>query len=257
MSYLSALLESTRARIDAAKESFPTASLEQRIASREPPRDFAAALSQQEIAVIAEIKRASPSRGAFDLELDAAAAANTLAAAGVAALSVLTEPDFFAGRLEDVAAAAGAGLPVLRKDFILDDFQLLESRAAGADAVLLIARIVEPAQLSRLVAATKALGMHALVEVFSPSELDAAIDAGAGMIGVNHRDLETFEVDGGRTARLAPQVPAGCLLVALSGVSSRAEVAELERAGAVAVLVGEALATVADPAAKLRELRGA
>lgn len=256
MSYLSALLESTRARVEAAKETLPAASLEQRIASLHPPRDFGAALARNGTAVIAEIKRASPSKGPFDLELDAAAAARTFADAGAAALSVLTEPDFFAGRLEDIEAAATAGLPVLRKDFIVDDFQLLEARAAGADAVLLIARIVEPARLRHLVGATAALRMQALVEVFTAAELDAAVEAGAAMIGINHRDLETFEVDPGRTARLAPHVPARCLLVALSGVSSRAEVEELERAGASAVLVGEALATAADPGAKLRELKG-
>lgn len=257
MSYLSPLLESTRARVAAAKGAIAAVALEQRIASLEPPRDFAGALSSPSVDIIAEIKRASPSKGAFDLDLDAAAAAAAYADGGAAALSVLTEPQFFAGRLEDLGAAATAGLPVLQKDFIVDDFQVLEARAAGADAVLLIARIVEPAELRRLLAAATALRMRALVEVFSLVELDAALDAGATIIGVNHRDLETFEVDPGRTAMLAPKVPAECLLVALSGVSSRAEIERLQRAGATAVLVGEALATAPDPVIKLRELRGA
>jgi len=174
---------------------------------------------------------------------------------GAAALSVLTEPERFLGSLDDLEAALGAGLPVLRKDFILDDWQLLESRAAGADAVLLIVRALG-GDLGGFLDATAALGMAALVEVHDAGELALAAEAGATLVGVNHRDLATFEVDPDRTAKLAALTPEGTTLVALSGVSTRAEVEELEGAGADAVLVGEALVTAQDPAAKVRELLG-
>jgi indole-3-glycerol phosphate synthase len=157
--------------------------------------------------------------------------------------------------MEDLAAARGPGLPVLRKDFLLEEFQMFESRALGADAVLVIVRILKDG-LDRLVATARALGMDALVEVHDERDLDRALDAGASLIGVNHRDLETFEVDPERTAKLAPRVPEGCTVVALSGVGSRAEVEELAGAGASAVLVGESLVTASDPVAKLRELLG-
>jgi indole-3-glycerol phosphate synthase len=255
MSYLDEILESTRARVGAARAKADEGALEQRIASIEPPRGFAAALQGERISVIAEIKRATPRAGALDLDLDASKLAAEYAGAGAAAVSVLTEPDFFKGSIEDLHAARGAGLPMLRKDFVLDEFQVLESRAEGADGVLIIVRILGP-ELGRLVAATRALGMDALVEVHDEGELDRALEAGARLIGVNHRNLQTFEVDPERTAKLAPLLPSNVTLVALSGVSSRAQVDELEAAGADAILVGESLVTAADPGAKLRELLG-
>jgi indole-3-glycerol phosphate synthase len=253
LSYLERLVASTRGRIEDARRGVED--LAGRSASAPPVRSFAEALGGDEIAIVAEIKRASPRKGPLDLGLDAAATAAAYAHRGAAALSVLTEPDYFKGTLADLAAARGAGLPVLRKDFILDAVQLLEARAAGADAVLLIVRILDEA-LGDLHAETLALGMDALVEVHDEVELQRAVDIGAQLIGVNHRDLATFEVDPERTAKLAPLVPEGAILVSLSGVATRAEVEELQAQGADAVLVGESLVTAPDPAAKVRALLG-
>ena len=249
MSHLAPILKSTRARIAELRQRVTPDVLEQRLAAAEPPRGFAAALGGPEIAVIAEIKRASPGAGALDPDLNAARLAAAYAEGGAAALSVVTEPDHFQGSLEDLQAGRGAGLPVLRKDFILDELQVLESRAVGADALLLVVRAVGE-ELAHLAAVTGALGMDALVEVHDEAELERAVAAG------NHRNLETFEVDPDRTAKLAPIVPPGSRLVALSGVSERAEVEALARAGADAVLVGEGLVRAPDAATKLRELRG-
>jgi indole-3-glycerol phosphate synthase len=256
MAYLDDILAATRSRVADAKAKVTEDALEGRIASMEAPRGFGAALQGESVSVIAEIKRATPRAGPLDLELDAARLAAAYATGGAAALSVLTEPDFFKGSIEDLHAARTSTLPVLRKDFVIDDFQVLESRAEGADAVLIIVRILGP-ELGRLVAATRSLGMDALVEVHDEAELDRALDAGAELVGVNQRDLETFDVDPERTAKLAPLLPANVTLVALSGVSTRAQVDELAAAGVDAILVGESLVTAPDPTAKLRELLGA
>lgn len=255
MSFLADLLELTRARVAEAKQKVTEEVLEQRIVAVEPPRSLSAALSGPGIDVIAEIKRATPSKGPLDLDLDAATLARAYADGGAAAISVLTEPNYFKGSLDDLEAARRVPLPLLRKDFTLDAFQILEARAAGADSVLLIVRTLGD-ELAELVKTAVALGMDPLVEVFDETDLDRALEAGARVIGVNHRDLETFEVDPDRTAKLAPRIPNGVSLVSLSGVSTRAEVEELEAAGAHAVLVGESLVTAPDPAAKLRELLG-
>ncbi len=255
MSFLDDLVAGARARVAAGKAALTDQVLEQRIASVAPARSLAGALRAPGISLIAEIKRASPLKGPLDLDLDAGRLARTYASAGASAISVLTEPDGFEGSLEDLGAALGAGVPVLRKDFIVDPWQVMESRAAGADSVLLIARVAGD-DLPELVAAATALGMDALVEVHHEEELDGALDAGATLVGVNHRDLTTFDVDPERTAKLAPRIPDECVTVALSGVSTRREVEELEAAGADAVLVGESLVTAPDRAAKLRELLG-
>lgn len=255
MSFLAELVASTHARVAEVKTKLTEDALEQRIASVPGPLDFAGALDGDGISLIAEIKRATPSQGALDLDLDASRLASAYAAGGAAAISVLTEPDHFKGSLDDLHAARSAGLPLLRKDFVLDAFQLLEARAAGADSVLLIVRILG-AELPGFVAASRTLGMEPLVEVFDETDLQRAIEAGARVVGINHRDLETFEVDNQRTAMLAPLAPAGTVIVAASGVSTRAEVEELAAAGADALLVGQSLVTSRDPAAKLRELAG-
>ena len=255
MSFLSDLLASTRARVAEAKAKVTEDALEQRIASLPPARDLEAALAGDEISLIAEIKRATPSQGALDLDLDAARLARAYEHGGAAAISVLTEPDYFKGSLEDLQAARVADVPLLRKDFILDVFQLLEARAAGADSVLLIARVLGD-ELAGFVRASRALSMEPLVEVFEESELETARNAAARVIAINHRDLETFEVDTRRTAKLAPLIPGDVIVVAASGVSNRAEIDELAAAGARAVLVGQSLVTAPDPAAKLRELSG-
>ncbi|MDQ3964779.1 MAG: indole-3-glycerol phosphate synthase TrpC [Actinomycetota bacterium] len=256
MSYLSDLLDATKRRIEETRGKVTEAALEERLASVEPPRGFRSALHRAtRPAVIAEIKRRSPSKGALDEDLDAGALAEAYAAGGASAISVLTEPDRFGGSFEDLQLAKGAGLAVLRKDFILDPFQVLESRAEGADAILLIVRVLGD-ELSALLRGSATLGMDALVEVYDDSDLERALEAGADLIGINHRDLETFEVDPERTAKLRPRVPEGKLVVALSGVNERADVEQLATAGADAVLVGESLVTAADPAAKLRALLG-
>ena len=256
MSHLDRLLSSTRARVEEAKQKVPLEALDQRLASLKPCRSFASALRGEGMALIAEVKRATPSRGDLDLALNAAEMAVAYAAGGAAAISVLTEPHEFKGSLEDLAAARGAGLPLLRKDFIVDGYQVLESRVAGADALLLIVRALEDEQLSSLLKAAAVIGLDALVEVYDAVELDRALAAGATIVGVNHRDLTTFQVDPDRTARLAPGVPDDVLLVALSGVQSNDDVEYLRAAGADAVLVGESLVLAADPAAKIRELLG-
>lgn len=256
MSFLEDILNSTRTRIDELDERVTEDALEERIAALPPPRGFAAALDTPEVAVIAEIKRTSPSAGDLDRNLNAADLARAYADGGAAAISVLTEPDHFNGSREDLEAALTVGLPVLRKDFIIDELQVLESRAWGADAVLLIVRCVGD-RLDILLGATRALGMDSLVEVFDERDLEVALGCGAKVIGVNHRDLETFEVDPDRTAKLAPQIPDDVLLVGLSGVKEPADIVALGSIGARAVLVGEALVTADDPAAELRRLRGA
>ena len=256
MGFLDDIVASTERRIDEAKQKFSEDVLEQRITARPTPHDFAAALQADDVTVIAEIKRATPAKGDLAPDLDAAKTAAAYAEGGAAAISVLTEPDFFKGSLEDLDSATAAGLPVLRKDFVLDPFQLLEARASGADSVLLIVRILDHPSLRSLVKLSRSLGMEPLVEVHTDEEMERALDVEALVIGVNHRDLATFEVHPDRTAKLAPRVPSGTVLVALSGVSSRAEVEDLGAAGARCVLVGEALVTADDPVVKLRELLG-
>lgn len=256
MTFLTELLDATRRRIGELHELVTPEALEQRIASVEAPRGFRRALAGDDVAIIAEIKRATPSKGLLRADLNAGATARSYAEGGAAAISVVTEPKHFQGTIEDFTAARGAGVPVLRKDFILDPMQVFEARAWGADAVLLIVRILSDDELKPLMTATRSLGMDALVEVFDEGDLDRALDAGATLVGVNHRDLETFEVDPGRTAELAPRIPDAATVVALSGVSARADVEALGAAGADAVLVGEHLVTADDPAAAVRALRG-
>jgi indole-3-glycerol phosphate synthase len=254
MSYLPRLLDASRARVRDLRAA-GREDLESAAAEAEPPRAFRSSLTDEGIAVIAEIKRATPSRGALARGLDAGDIARAYAAGGAAAISVLTESADFDGSLDDLGAARKAGLPILRKDFILDEIQILESRAAGADAVLLIVRLPGD-DLRQLIDSCGALGMDALVEVFDEADLARAQAAGAELIGVNHRDLESFEVDPNGTAKLAPLLEEGTTLVAMSGVSTRADVEALEQLGADAVLVGETLVRAPDPASKLRELRG-
>ena len=219
-------------------------------------RDFAAALRRPDVAIVAEIKRASPSEGAIrDGEFDPAAIARAYEAGGAAALSALTDERFFGGRLEHLTAAREAcALPVLRKDFVIGAYQIHEARAAGADAVLLIVAALEPALLRDLLGLAQSLGMAALVESHDARELEAALDAGARVLGINNRDLRTFEVDLGTTERLAAMVPEECLLVAESGVHTRADIERLTAAGADAALVGTALMRADDPGEALRRL---
>lgn len=212
--------------------------------------------------LIAEIKRASPSKGVFDESLDAAARARAYAEAGAAAVSVLTEQAFFHGSIADLRAARGAlgedpeRPALLRKEFIFDGYQLREARANGADAALLIAMMLEPPALAELVEYTRALGMEPLVEVHDEAELGSALDAGAQVVGVNNRDLHSFDEDLATTERIAPLVPAEVTLVAESGIRCAGEARRMRDAGAHALLVGEALVRAGERglAATAREL---
>ena len=205
--------------------------------------------------VIAEVKRRSPSRGEINAYLDAASRARDYIEGGASAISVLTEPAYFGGSEEDlVKVRAAIDAPVLRKDFIIDEAQIVESRAWGASAVLLIARALPRAALSSLVKSAREWGMEPLVEVRSESELDAALGSGARVIGVNSRDLETLEVDVAVVERLLPQVPDVVLAIAESGVRDRADVERAARVGADAVLVGSALSIAGEGAVAVRTL---
>ncbi|HXE72570.1 MAG TPA: indole-3-glycerol phosphate synthase TrpC [Candidatus Nitrosotenuis sp.] len=221
--------------------------------SAPPPRDFLAALRGPRLRVIAEIKRASPSRGPLCADLDPAERARAYEQGGAAALSVLTEPHYFQGSLDDLRRArAACSLPVLRKDFLLEPWEIYESRAAGADAILLIAAALAPEGLGEMLELARNLGMEALVEVHDEEELRAVLPKGPRIIGINNRDLATFQVDLETTRRLAPGIPPGVVRVSESGISSAQDV---ERLGAVdAVLVGEALVGARDPRPLLTRL---
>jgi indole-3-glycerol phosphate synthase len=213
-------------------------------------------LGRKGISLIAEIKRRSPSKGDLNAVLDVGEFASAYERGGAHALSILTEPEFFAGSAEDVAGARDAtSLPILWKDFVIDRSQVVAARAKGADAVLLIVRIVG-AELADLVDESRRWTLCPLVEVFDERDLERALDAGADVVGVNHRDLETFEEDPTATQRLRPLVPEGVLVVAESAIRNREDVEFLEGIGIDAVLVGEALVTSGDPEAKVRELLG-
>jgi indole-3-glycerol phosphate synthase len=221
-----------------------------------PARDFLGALRSQTLAVIAEVKRASPSAGAIAVT-DPAASARAFAGAGAAAISVLTEPRHFDGSLADLRAARTAvEVPVLRKDFLVHPSQLIEARAAGADAVLLITAAVTPAELAALLATAGDLGLGVLLEVHSDADLEIALTTDAQVIGVNARDLETLEVDPVRARARLRRVPGDRVRVMESGIATRADVSAAVEAGASAILVGEALMRAGDPRVKLRELLG-
>lgn len=235
-------LESSRERIKAAAAA----------ASLAP--SFIDALDRKTVAVIAEVKRSSPSKGAINADLDVDAQCRAYANGGAAAVSVLTEPSKFAGAIEDlIAARTACGLPLLRKDFIVDELQILEARAAGASAVLLIARALQPSKLEELLHCAIDNRVYALVEVRDERELDTALAIGASIIGVNNRNLETLEIDDA-AYRLLPRIPRKCKAVAESGYSTRADVMRAADAGADAVLVGSALSASLTPAELVEDL---
>jgi indole-3-glycerol phosphate synthase len=207
------------------------------------------------VRVIAELKKASPSRGVLAADFDPVALARVYAGNGAAAISVLTDEKYFQGRLELLGAVRRVvDVPLLRKDFTIDEYQVWEARAAGADAVLLIVGILEDPLLGELLAAANVLGLGALVEIHTAAELERALAAGAGVIGINNRDLRTFETTLDTTLALLPSIPRGPVVVSESGFFTAADVRKVADAGAHAVLVGEALVRAADAGAKLREL---
>lgn len=220
-------------------------------------RGFRAALLRRQPAIIAEIKKASPSRGVLSGDFNPGALARAYFAGGAAALSVLTDRDFFQGSLGDLKTArATVPLPVLRKDFTIDEIDVVEAAAAGADAVLLIAAILTAKQIEQFRRAAEHYGMAALVEVHDDADLDKALEAGADLIGVNNRDLRTFEVSLETSERLAARLPEAAVRVAESGIHSRADVERLTAAGYQAFLVGEHLMKSGDPKRAIEELRG-
>lgn len=256
---LDRIVADKREELAAARRALPLAELKGRLAEAPAPRPFAAAVRGESIRLIAEVKKASPSRGLLRADFDPVALARAYASAGAAAVSVLTDERHFGGSLDHLSAIRSAlpeGPPLLRKDFLFDPYQLYEGRCAGADAVLLIAAVLEPAPLGELIALAGSLGMAALVEVHDELELERALKAGAEIIGINNRDLRSFEVDLATTERLRPLIPAERTVVAESGIFGRGDVERLAALGVHAVLVGEALVTAPDPAAKVRELLG-
>jgi indole-3-glycerol phosphate synthase len=246
-----------RAEVAARKRAASRADLERRCAGLPSPRDFEAALRPPgaPVALIAEVKKASPSRGVLAAGVDPVALAETYGRHGAHAISVLTDEKYFQGHLDLLAAIRErVTVPLLRKDFTIDEWQLWESRAAGADAVLLIVSILEDPLLRDLAAAAKGLGLGTLVECHTAAEVDRACSAGARVLGINNRDLATFETRVETTIDLLPLVPPGPLVVSESGFFTGAQVRRVVQAGARAVLVGEGLVRACDVPAKIREL---
>ncbi len=255
---LGPLLTASRERLDDLRRRHRPGRLEQLAADAPAPRGFRRALAGPGLAVVAELKRSSPSAGLLRPGLDPRELAAALSRSGAAALSVLTEPVHFGGSLEDLRSVRSAStLPVLRKDFLVGPEQVLEARVAGADAVLLIVRALEPETLQSCLQAARDLGMDALVEVHNEPEMRLAARVGAELVGINNRDLDRLTVDLRVTEKLAPLAPPGAILISESGISSRSDLARLVACGADAVLVGEVLMRAPDPAARLRELLGA
>jgi indole-3-glycerol phosphate synthase len=258
MGVLGRIIERKKERLALARSRAPLAEVKARAMDAEAARDFAGAIRRQggPIRLIAEVKRASPSRGLIRADFDPAAIAR-IYERRAAAVSVLTEEDFFQGSLSYIALVrAATGRPVLRKDFIIDEYQLYESRAAGADAVLLIAAALGRAQAAEYVRLSADLGMAALFEVHNGGELESALGAGASIIGVNNRDLTTLKVEIETTFRLKAGIPAGKAVVSESGISRREDVLRLEAAGVDAVLIGTAFMEAGDIGRKVDELMG-
>jgi indole-3-glycerol phosphate synthase len=256
---LDRIVATKRAEIAAARAAATDAQMRALAAAAPPVRDFGAsmraAIAAGRAAVIAEIKKASPSRGVIRADFDPPAIAASYAGAGAACLSVLTDAPYFQGSPEYLRAArAACPLPVLRKDFMVDPWQVTEARAMGADCILLIVAALDQALMLDLEAQALALGMAVLVEVHDEAELDRALALRTPLLGVNNRDLRTFETRLDTTLRLAPRVPADRLLITESGILQRADVQRMRAAGIHAFLVGEAMMRAPDPGAALQEL---
>ena len=250
---LRTLLDSTAERVSALRAR--SSELGSAASAAPPALPFGAALGRgPHVAVIAELKRQSPSKGVLNAGLDAGKRAREYASAGASALSVLTEPSRFGGAIDDLDAARAAAVPLLRKDFIIDRLQLLEARAHGASAVLLIVRALPPEQTAELHAEAVSLGLETLVEVHDAGEFEVAVAGGYPIVGVNNRNLETLEIDARIGQSLVRQIPATTIAVYESGIESRADVELAADAGADAVLVGTALSASADPARALGSL---
>ena len=254
---LDQIVAATRRRVADAKRSADLGQLEQR-AERHAPRGLRCALaakSQTGPAIIAELKKASPSRGLIRASFNPTSLAEELETAGAAALSVLTDEEFFQGSLENLErASASVKLPCLQKDFIVDEFQLLQARASGADAILLIVAVLSQVELIALSKKSRALGLDVLCEAHNEEELSRAVDAGSDLVGVNNRDLRTFKVDVQTALRLAELIPHSVLSVAESGIGNGADIARLRAAGYKAFLIGESLMRAESPGEALKSL---
>ena len=251
MSILERIVAAKRAEVAAARQRRPQIGLE----AAPPVRDFVGALRAKQPAVIAEIKRASPSRGVLRADFDPAAIAKSYQAAGAACLSVLTDMEFFQGTGEHlVAARAACSLPALRKDFVIDPYQVYESRALGADCILLIAACLAQAEMQELEAIAHRLGMAVLVEVHDAAELERALQLRTPLLGINNRNLRTFETKLETTLELVPRIPNDRSVVTESGILSRADVARMRAAGVHTFLIGEAFMRAADPGVALQSL---
>ena len=255
---LEQIVKDNLVELEARKRSLPLAEL-QRLALAQPsPLDLALALRGDRIQLIAEVKKASPSRGIIRPDFNPVEIAQTYASNGASAISVLTEATYFKGslsHLRDIRKALGnKRLPLLRKDFIHDPYQVYESRAYGADSLLLIVAILKPEKLEELLLLSHELGMSCLVEVHNEAELEIALKIGARLIGLNNRDLKTFSVDLSTTERLRPLIPPDKIVVSESGINDRSDMEKLKKCGVDAVLIGESLMSAPDIAAKMKEL---
>jgi indole-3-glycerol phosphate synthase len=256
--FLARIAAHKRAELPQREAARPLSLVQEAARAASPARDFEGALQGAPPRLIAEIKRVSPAKGALNPGLSPAHLARTYATAGAHCLSVLTDEEFFKGSDADlVEARAACSLPVLRKDFVVAPYQVYEARALGADAVLLIAALLVGDLLAELRALAASLGMAALVEVHAPGEVAAALAAGATLVGINNRNLATFQVDLAATETVRPLIPLGVTVVSESGIATAANVSRALAAGVQAILVGEALVTAPDPAVQIAELLGA
>ncbi|MBM3945438.1 MAG: indole-3-glycerol phosphate synthase TrpC [SAR202 cluster bacterium] len=255
---LARIVEVKRREVERLKRELPVAELERRIDTKKVPLNLSGALMGDRVRIIAECKKASPAKGLLRADYDARKLAQAYVANGAAAISCLTNADHFQGSLADLRAVAEAarpaGVPVLRKEFIFDPYQVVEARANGADAILLIVAMLTPHDLRSLRDLAQKYWLQCLVEVHTEDEMKIALDAGAEIIGINNRDLRTFKTDLAVTERLAKLVPFGGIVVSESGINTPADIQRVRAAGAHAALIGESLVVAPDPGAKLREL---
>ena len=255
---LKEIVQIKQERLKARKREIPRQEVESLISSRERPLNFSGCLMGDSVRVIAEIKRGSPSKGVFSKGIKASELAAVYAKNGAAAVSVLTNEDHFYGSIEDLLEVHNevyqSGVPVLRKEFIFDPYQIYEARAYGADAILLIVSMLDKDQLIDFTNIATSLWMQCLVEVHDEKELELAVESGAEIIGINNRDLRTFNTTLETTEILAPKVPVGKISVSESGISDKSDIERVMKAGVGAVLVGESLVTADDPAIALRNL---
>jgi len=255
---LDEIVAAKRQELNRSRLELPLSELKDRILEQAPPLDFAGDLKGDAVSIIAEVKKASPSKGILRPDLNPVELARTYAENGASAISVLTEVNYFQGSLQyltDIKSDAGIrGIPLLRKDFLFSPYQVYESRAFGADAILLIVAILTDGQLAPLLSLAHELGMQCLVEVHDCSELAGALQTDARIIGINNRNLHTFAVDIATTEQLCPLIPRDRIIVSESGIRDKEDIQRLRKCGVNAVLIGEALVTADDVAARLREL---